>query len=29
MDKSQMDESLHEAQWAGEEDYHPFEGIRL
>ncbi|KAL4948799.1 Rh-like protein/ammonium transporter [Aspergillus filifer] len=24
MDKSQMDESLHEAQWAGEEDYHPF-----
>ncbi|PYI05515.1 Rh-like protein/ammonium transporter [Aspergillus sclerotiicarbonarius CBS 121057] len=29
MDKSQMDESLHEAQWAGEEEYHPFEGIRL
>ncbi|PYH95666.1 Rh-like protein/ammonium transporter [Aspergillus ellipticus CBS 707.79] len=29
MDKSQMNESLHEAQWAGEEDYHPFEGIRL
>ncbi|KAL4928632.1 Rh-like protein/ammonium transporter [Aspergillus undulatus] len=24
MDASQMDESLHEAQWAGEEDYHPF-----
>ncbi|CBF89368.1 ammonium transporter [Aspergillus nidulans FGSC A4] len=24
MDASQMGESLHEAQWAGEEDYHPF-----
>ena len=24
MDASQMDESLYEAQWAGEEDYHPF-----
>ncbi|KKK24946.1 hypothetical protein AOCH_002652, partial [Aspergillus ochraceoroseus] len=24
MDASQMDESLHQAQWAGEEDYHPF-----
>ncbi|KAL3454400.1 Rh-like protein/ammonium transporter [Aspergillus insuetus] len=24
MDASQMDESLHEAQWAGEEGYHPF-----
>ncbi|KAL5338253.1 Rh-like protein/ammonium transporter [Aspergillus crustosus] len=24
MDESQMGESLHEAQWAGEEDYHPF-----
>lgn len=23
MDASQMDESLYEAQWAGEEDYHP------
>ncbi|KAL4973113.1 Rh-like protein/ammonium transporter [Aspergillus desertorum] len=26
MDASQMDESLHEAQWAAEEDYHPFHG---
>ncbi|KAL4918322.1 Rh-like protein/ammonium transporter [Aspergillus aurantiobrunneus] len=25
MDASQMDESLHEAQWAGEEEYHPFD----
>ncbi|KAL4907219.1 hypothetical protein BDW74DRAFT_166719 [Aspergillus multicolor] len=24
MDASQMGESLHEAQWAGEENYHPF-----
>lgn len=24
MDASQMGESLYEAQWAGEEDYHPF-----
>jgi hypothetical protein len=24
MDLSQMDESLYEAQWEGEEDYHPF-----
>ncbi|KAI9373344.1 Rh-like protein/ammonium transporter [Aspergillus egyptiacus] len=24
MDASQMGESLHEPQWAGEEDYHPF-----
>jgi len=24
MDASQMDESLYEAQWSGEEDYHPF-----
>jgi ammonia channel protein AmtB len=24
MDKSQMDESFYEAQWDGEEDYHPF-----
>lgn len=23
MDASQMDESLYEAQWAGEEDYKP------
>jgi hypothetical protein len=23
MDASQMDESLYEAQWTGEEDYHP------
>ncbi|KAL2868919.1 Rh-like protein/ammonium transporter [Aspergillus lucknowensis] len=30
MDASQMDESLHEAQWADEEDYHPFHAdIRL
>ncbi|KAI1624928.1 putative ammonium transporter [Exophiala viscosa] len=26
MDASQMDESLYEAQWAGEEDYKPLEG---
>jgi len=24
MDASQMDESLYEVQWQGEEDYHPF-----
>ena len=24
MDACEMDESLHEAQWKGEEDYHPF-----
>jgi hypothetical protein len=24
MDASQMDESLYEAQWEGEIDYHPF-----
>jgi len=24
MDASQMDESLYEAQWQGEEDYNPF-----
>ncbi len=24
MDRSQMDESMYEAQWEGEEDYHPF-----
>ena len=30
MDASQMDESLYEAQWEGEADYHPFEGsVRL
>jgi Amt family ammonium transporter len=29
MDAAQMGESLHEAQWAGEEDYYPFEGIQL
>lgn len=29
MDASQMDESLYAAQWAGEEDYHPFAGVRL
>lgn len=26
MDASQMDESLYEAQWATEVDYHPFSG---
>jgi Amt family ammonium transporter len=26
MDASQMDESLYEAQWASEEDYHPSHG---
>ncbi|OJJ45806.1 hypothetical protein ASPZODRAFT_68663 [Penicilliopsis zonata CBS 506.65] len=26
MDASQMDESLYEAQWTGEEEYHPFKG---
>jgi hypothetical protein len=30
MDASQMDESLYEAQWETEADYHPFEGsVRL
>ncbi|KAF5863255.1 hypothetical protein ETB97_010377 [Aspergillus alliaceus] len=29
MDASQMGETLYAAQWEGEEDYHPFEGIRL
>ncbi|UDD58863.1 hypothetical protein AFCA_006286 [Aspergillus flavus] len=29
MDASQMGESLYAAQWEGEEDYHPFEGVRL
>jgi Amt family ammonium transporter len=24
MDASQMDESLYEAQWAADADYHPF-----
>lgn len=26
MDAAQMDESLYEAQWKGEEDYQPFDG---
>jgi Amt family ammonium transporter len=30
MDASQMDESLYEAQWGTEADYHPFESsVRL
>lgn len=29
MDASQMDESLYEAQWAGEEEYRPFAGGRI